>query len=69
VNQEVQREAKGSRIWWGDAGLARAVERSMFVREVLGREGEYGRVVVYKGWKRVDRMKSVAWSLGADGGR
>jgi hypothetical protein len=64
VNQEVQREVKGSKIWWGDAGLARALERSVFVREVLGREGEFGRAMVYKGWKRVDRRKSVVWRSG-----
>jgi hypothetical protein len=26
--------------------------------------GEFGRAMVYKGWKRVDRRKSVVWRSG-----
>jgi hypothetical protein len=48
-------------------GLVRAVQRSAFVREVLEKEGEFGKGVVYKGWKRADKRKSLFWKILKEG--
>jgi hypothetical protein len=63
----VVKDLSGHYIWEGDRGLVRAVQRSAFVREVLEKEGEFGKGVVYKGWKRADKRKSLFWKILKEG--